>query len=81
MATKKQKTKKELPPFKREVYSDYYPINMYGVLYGRNDCDESFVNMYEGAGIGRMALYMGFGYYMTEGLYLLPNGEMMDGDE
>jgi hypothetical protein len=81
MATKKQKKKNELPPFKGGLYSDYYPIYMDGVEYGRNDCDELFVSMYEGAGIGRIALYMGFGYYMSDGVYLSPNGDMMDDED
>jgi hypothetical protein len=37
--------------------------------------------MYEGAGIGRIALYMGFGYYMSDGVYLSPNGDMMDDED
>ena len=76
----KKKQKKE-PTFKVGGYDDYYPVLLNGVPMEREDCDEFFIDMYEGAGIGRMVLHGSVGIYMSDGVYLLPNGEMVDEDD
>jgi hypothetical protein len=73
---KKKSEVKKLDPFKAGNYSDYYPIEQ----YEREDCDELFIQMYESSGIGRMALNLDGGYYMTEGVYLFPDGSFGDED-
>lgn len=53
---------------------DLYPIQFDGDLYERKDCDDMFIQMYEGAGVGKICLNWNGGYYMSDGVYLYPDG-------
>jgi hypothetical protein len=72
------KTKKNKVSKKPINISEYYPINHNGVRFDRKDCSREFRDFYEGAGIGRAALHMGSLYYLMDGMYLSPDGEMVD---
>jgi len=59
---------------------ELYPVECNGKLYGREECDELFISMYEGSGIGEHCLNWSGGYYMGDGVYLYPDGSFGNED-
>jgi hypothetical protein len=57
-----------------EKYMDFdspdFPIMYNGFLYEKEDCDEDFLAQYE----GKFMLGSGGGIYISDGMYLFPDG-------
>ena len=55
--------------------SPKFPIMYNGMLYNYNDCDKDFLDLYE----GKFMLSSEGGIYMTDGMYMFPDGEFGEG--
>lgn len=52
--------------------NDLYPIYYDGVWWNEEDCDDIFISFYH----GRYCLNSEMGVYVSEGIWVYPDGEM-----